>query len=162
MTQIAPVSILGLLIFLLSISALLLVMWRKRRRRHNEFELLLDDIKDRQAPRANKLTRRIMEKCKIDRANAQVLSEQLISAEKLFLQHFIEQQLQHKSVENIYEQLCELLDSYLSAIPNQDYSQEKPLDKIAANQVNEVLSADPNNPKPHETVPEPDWGDVFD
>ncbi len=113
--------------FILSVvSVLLIIFWRKKQQRHNEFERLLEDVKDRQSSRSASLSRRVIEKFKLDAPAAQKMSEALIAAEKLFLQQFIEQQLQQKSVENIYQQLCELLDSYLLAMPNQDSAAEKP------------------------------------
>ena len=105
--------------FVFSVASVLwLIFWRKKQQRHQEFERLLEDVDDRQSNRPASLTRRLEEKFQLDTPTAQKLTGALIAAEKQFLQQFIEQQLQQKSVENIYLQLCELLDSYLLNMPN--------------------------------------------
>ncbi len=161
MTQIALISIVGsATILLLVISLLLVVIWRGKRQSHHEFELLLDDIKDRQAARAESLADRIMQKYPLDQAGAQTLSSQLIGAEKLFLHHFIEQQIQQKSVANSYQQLCELLDSYFDVITGQGDAK----DPEALNEAEPARDAnvDAGEAETPGAEPEPDWGDVFD
>ena len=125
MTPIVWVNILWAGFVLMLILIVLILFWRKKQQRHIEFERLLEDVKDRQESRPSSLSRRMVEKFRMDALAAQALSEDLITAEKRFLQQFIEQQLQQKSVENIYAQLCDLLDSYLLAMPNKNGVAEK-------------------------------------
>ncbi len=152
------------LLALAFIAGLIFFKSRERRRRHADFEKLLDDIKDRQDLRAKKLVRHMIGNQQFDQADAEKLSADLIEAEKLFLQKFITQQLQQQPVADFYENLCQLLDSYLdSAIPpngleQSSVDQEHPLaNEQAANNQNATAVDQP--PSPDEP---PTWGDVFD
>ena len=162
MTPIVWVNILWAGFVLMLILILLILFWRKKQQRHIEFERLLEDVKDRQESRPSSLSRRLVEKFKIDALTAQALSEDLITAEKRFLQLFIEQQLQQKSVENIYAQLCDLLDSYLLAMPNQGSVAEK-LPELSVNQnrlTNE--SSDSESAEDEAILPDDAWGNIDD
>lgn len=105
------------ILMLIVIGSLAFVNWRKKQQRNTEFDQLLDDVTDQQQPRRNKLTKRFMDKFGVDQSKAIDLSEQMLTAEKVFLQFFIAQQMQQQSVAGFYENLCQLLDSYLVAHP---------------------------------------------
>ena len=153
-----PVLIISLLVTLFvsfSIVILLTLSWRKKKRQHREFERLLDDIKERQEERSNKLTRLLAKKHNLAQTEAQDLTKQLIIAEKSFLQQFIDQQLQQSSVEHFYEHLCELLDNYLNSSSSDPNA--KPNNTIQSSSHNDGRITK------HDTkTPAQDWGDVFD
>lgn len=134
-----PVLVIGLLATLLIsffIAIPLFVNWRNKRGRILEFERLLDNINDRQNARIDKLTQRFTGRHKLNQADAQKLTQRLIVAEKLFLQQFIDQQLQQESVEHFYEQLCELLDNYLNSLPpHQAITPNTPADSTAHQEI---------------------------
>jgi hypothetical protein len=162
MTPIVWVNILWAGFVLMLILIVLILFWRKKQQRHIEFERLLEDVKDRQASRSASLSRRLVEKFKTDALAAQALSEDLITAEKRFLQQFIEQQLQQKSVENIYEQLCDLLDSYLLAMPNQGGVAEKvPEQSVDQNRLADEPS-DSESAEDEAILPDDAWGNIDD
>lgn len=153
---------------LVAIAVLLLFLgknWREKRRRHQEFERLLDDIKDRHELRPEQLARLFTQKYRLEKPTAQALAENLILAERQFLYQFVEQQLQQQAVTGFYENLCTLLDSYLNALPHRQPAADpaKPESLPTA----EPEAADPapasGDEKPAEYgPPPPDWGDVFD
>lgn len=160
MNSILLIGIVSTVLVLLFIAIFLFKVWRKKVAHHQQFEHLLDDIKERQLARANKLVRRSSEKFNLDQSNAQSLSDQLVTAEKLFLKHFIDQQLQQHSIENFYEQLCELLDSYFSALSSQSN-----LANNTSSQVSILTKAEEDAMPEKQEQPikqEEDWGDVFD
>lgn len=149
-TSLLIALILTLLIILLTAS-LFYLNWQQKREHHRQFERLLDDFDGRQADRNNLLIQHLTDAYGMKRNAAEVLANQLISAEKLFLQQFIKQQLQHKSVEGFYQQLCELLDAYLDKLPTAG----QPASPFhSANDANKTASVD--------DTPPPEWGDVFD
>jgi len=154
----SPVLIISLLVTLFvsfSIVILLTLSWRKKKRQHREFECLLDDIKERQEARKNKLTRLLAEKHHLAQTDAQDLTEQLILAEKSFLQQFIDQQLQQSSVEHFYEHLCELLDNYLNCPPSESNPKSGNTVQSLSKNTRRITNDDIKTPTP-------DWGDVFD
>jgi arginine deiminase len=162
MTPIVWVNILWAGFVLLLILIVLILFWRKKQQRHIEFERLLEDVKDRQESRSASLSRRMVEKFKMDALAAQALSEDLITAEKRFLQQFIEQQLQQKSVENIYAQLCDLLDSYLLAMPNQgDVAEKLPEQSVDQNGLADE-SSDSESAEDEAILPDDAWGNIDD
>lgn len=117
MTTTLAIGIAATLMISLSIAIPLFVNWRIKRKRISEFERLLDDINARQEARVSRLKQQFVDRHHLDQTEAQNLTQELIAAERLFLQQFIDQQLQQESVEGYYEQLCELLDKYLNSIP---------------------------------------------
>lgn len=158
-----PVLLIGLLVTLLlslSIAIILLLIWRKKHNQHAEFERLLDDIKERQEARASKLSQRLIDMHDLSETDAKEISKLLIVAEKRFLQQFIDQQLQQKSIECFYQQLCELLDDYLNSLP------ANAVTALDTPGVKKSAGFSPNNQDPKSefdiSASAPDWGDVFD
>lgn len=172
MTTIMLISIITTSLFLSLIAGFLIISWHKKHQSFRQFDQLLADITDQQNTRSDTLKRRLIEKRQIDPANAQSMSLQLIAAEKLFLQQFINQQIQQQPLDDFYSQLCELLDSYLNITPELENTQQAAPTNSAPIQDSEnpatsqdikpVADSEPeSNPKP-DSEPEPDWGDVFD
>lgn len=151
-----PLVLLGLLstlVLAIAIAGFLLLTWRKKRKQHDEMERLLDDISARQGSRVHKLKKHLIQKHRLDAQQAENFTQQLIAAEKRFLQQFIDQRLQQQSIEYFYEQLCELLDGYLDIPPTLSDS-KNPADGLAHSQTRITES--------NIDTPAPDWGDVFD
>jgi len=144
------------------ITGVLLLIWRNKNQRHREFERLLDDIKNRQTTRGNLLARRLADKLNVDKTDALGLSEQLITAEKLFLQQFFDQQMQQKPIEQFYEQLCELLDSYLAVTCPKCHTSNSAHSAHDTTPLNETSGSELEHPDITANPDEPSWGDVFD
>ncbi|MBD9357869.1 hypothetical protein [Methylomonas albis] len=145
---------------------LLIVNRRNKRQRLAGIEELLEDIKDRQERRGDRLALALAGKHHVDEQTAQAVSENLIAAEKQFLYGFVEQQMQQQTVGGFYENLCRLMDSYLDALPN---APEKPVSEKSAVDTEEPLvdskpakQTDSEAVPAEEAPPPPDWGDVFD
>lgn len=166
MTTITLISLLATLSILLLIAIFLFLTWHKKRQSLKQFEQLLADITDQQNTRSEALTRRFTDKLHADPTDAQSLSKQLITAEKLFLQYFINQQIQQQPLDDFYTRLCDLLDSYFSITPKLENTQATAPTNSATIPNPENLATDQNvKPSPDsepEPEPEPDWGDVFD
>ncbi len=152
MSSIVAICIAETIFVLLLVGGLLLSHWRGKRRFDNELEALLDDINDRQGVRGGQLARRLAELHRLDKADADHLSRQLLEAEKQFLKAFIEQQVGRHSIADFYEKLCLLLDAYLIAAPQREDAAVAPEPSEPAQ-----APADTGNENPP-----PDWGDVFD
>jgi hypothetical protein len=145
---------------------LLIVNRRNKRQRLAGIEELLEDIKDRQQRRGDRLVLALVGKHHLDEQTAQALSENLMAAEKQFLYGFVEQQMQQQAVGGFYENLCGLMDSYLDVLPN---APEKPVsEKPAVDTEEPLVDSKPakqtgsGEVPAEEAPPPPDWGDVFD
>ncbi|MGZ0078481.1 hypothetical protein [Methylomonas sp. YC3] len=156
------------LVLLTGLIAVLVVNRRHKRRRLAGIEELLEDIKDRQERRGDRLVLALVSKHHLDEPTAEAVSDTLIAAEKQFLYGFIEQQMQQQTVAGFYENLCLLLDSYLDGLPK---VAEKPVADEQAAETDEQFAdtdseqskpADSDATLPEEAPPPPDWGDVFD
>jgi hypothetical protein len=167
MTQSLLLMLLGefSLVLLTGLIVLLVVNRRNKRRRLAGIEELLEDIKDRQPRRGDRLALALISKHRLDEQTAQELSENLIAAEKQFLYEFVEQQMQQQAVGGFYENLCRLLDGYLDNMPK---SNAKPAEADVGAETAEVPPAT-GDQAPEAAVapleegpPPPDWGDVFD
>ncbi len=159
MTLLAQISILFLSFALFLILFWLGMAWLKKRQLHRSFDRLLDNIQDRQSARADSLARRAIDRFHMNQVDAKNFSQDLLAAEKVFLQQFIDQQLHKKSVENFYDHLCDLLDSYLAAMPKQQTVEGMQTNPAATAQAD----VDEGESKPAAAVPaEETWGDVFD
>ena len=170
MSSVLIISLLEAFLVIALVATVLYLKWREKHYRHADFEKLLDDIKDRQDTRGNKLSRRFVDKYHLDQASAQNLSERLLAAEKQFLQQFIEQQLQQHSVANFYENLCDLLDNYLNS-PTQTISETKIKPEAQPEQRSQTHEQSTTEIEESEIAdgnalisddPPPTWGDVFD
>lgn len=106
----------GLLVMLIALIALLIASWRRKFRCHEALEHLVEDVKEQQELRSEKMVNRLIAKYKLDDQAARELSAALFASEQLFISQFVEQQL-HESMEGFYDNLCALLDSYLKTIP---------------------------------------------
>lgn len=161
MTTVTLIGILITFLILLLIVFVILLTWHRKRQSLSKFEQVLASINDQQNIRSGTLSRQIIKKLQIDPINAQSLSKQLISAEKLFLHYFINQQIQQQPLDEFYTQLCVLLDSYFNINPSQENTKEATatqiIDNSAANQ--KETSATEQESK---SDSEPEWGDVFD
>src|SRR5574343_481305 len=89
--------------------------WRKKHKLSHDLKNLTEDIHDRQPLRLNQLKRRLVEQAGLKDQGEQI-ADQLIAAEKSFLQSFLTQQTQHEGIGHFYEQLTELLDGYVNAL----------------------------------------------
>ena len=117
MQQTVLIILVGVLLVLLAaLTTLLLLTWRRQNRCHDLLEHLVDEVSDRQMLRSERLVGRLTSQYKLAEPAAKELSTVLFAAEKLYISHFIEQQMA-PSVDGFYDNLCELLDSYLKAIP---------------------------------------------
>lgn len=152
------------IVLLTGLIVLLAVNRRNKKRRQAGLEELLDDIKDRQERRGERLALALTSKHRIDEESAASLSENLIAAEKHFLYGFVEQQMQQQPVGGFYENLCQLLDSYLDNLAKP----AKPASKTdtASDPDSPATAAEeadqPKAPDAGDAPPPPDWGDVFD
>ncbi len=155
------------LVLLTGLIVLLVVNRRNKRRRLAGIEELLEDIKDRQPRRGDRLALALISKHRLDEQAAQELSENLIAAEKQFLYGFVEQQMQQQAIGGFYENLCRLLDSYLDNMPKSNVqpaegeanvgAETAEVSPVAGDQAPEAAAA-----PLEEGPPPPDWGDVFD
>lgn len=162
MTTILLISLAVTLLFIVLIAGFLILSWHKKRQSFTQFEQLLADITDQQNTRSDALTHRFIEDIHIDPTLAQSSSNQLIAAEKLFLQHFINQQIQQQPLDNFYIQLCDLLDSYFSTLSQLENTERKaPISSAIIQSPENHTSTQDIKPAP-DASPEPDWGDVFD
>ncbi|PPD35113.1 MAG: hypothetical protein CTY19_03165 [Methylomonas sp.] len=162
MSPILLLSIILTTLVLLGIGIILYFHWRKKQRIHLQLVEILDDITDQQSKRKTRLLRRFTDKLNLQQSDAQPIAEQLIAAEKLFLQQMMEQLLQQTPNERLYEQLCELLDTYfnqLIGLKNSQVDANKPANEEKTVETAPTEASQPDNP---DTPPEPDWGDVFD
>ena len=100
-----------LLLALIVLVVRLWLNWRRKMRRHALLEQLIDDVKDRQWLRSEKIVDCLTSQAKLDEQSALDLSAALVAAEKLFIVQFIEQQKQ-ESVDVYYDNLYELLDNH--------------------------------------------------
>lgn len=91
--------------------------WRKTTRCQAALERLFADEKERQALRSERLVGCLTRQYHLDTQDAQELAAAFFSAETLFLTQFVDLQTRQQSVEGFYQNLCDLLDSYLQAIP---------------------------------------------
>ena len=152
-----------LLVALAALVALLYLNWRKTTRCHAALERLFEDVKERQALRSERIVGCLTGQYHLNSKAAQELAATLFSAETLFLTLFIEQQLRQQSVDGFYQNLCELLDSYLQAIPEKVVN-AKTLGQITPPSVHENTVIEVIKEAEHgvDKTPPPDWGDVFD
>lgn len=147
---------------LLGIGIFLYLSWRKKHRFHLHLVELLDEITDQQNKRKNRLLRRFTDKLNLPQSDAQPITEQLIGAEKLFLQQVMEQCLQQTPNEQLYEQLCQLLDTYFNQLIGLKSAQAAVNESAREANTAEESSAEEVHPLNLDAPPEPDWGDVFD
>lgn len=107
-------------VFLVALTALIVMLflnWRNTTRCHAALERLFEDAKEQQSIRSDRIVACLMRQYQIDRPAAEELSATLFAAENMFLAQFIEQQMAEQSVDGFYQNLCELLDRYLTEIP---------------------------------------------
>lgn len=151
-----------LLLLLIALIVLLLRNWRKKVCRLAMLEKMIDDFKDNQGQRRKQISVCLTSRYQLDNQTTENLSAQMLASEKQFLLQFIEQQM-IESVDGFYENLCELLDSYLQIMPVMTVNKNQ----------SEVLLNTPAmlNTEPKKTAvaeeainhePPPNWGDVFD
>lgn len=157
----SPAYLLGLsftLLVVLSIATALYLSWRKRNALHTGLAQLLEDITEQQQVRKTRLSRTLLEKFDLVEADAVRLSEQLVAAEKKFLQHYLHQSLLQKPNEHLYVELCQLLDVYIDSPAKQIRS------KSDAESDDRLIASEPQATQADKNAahPEPDWGDVFD
>lgn len=105
-----------LLAILIALIVLLILNWRRKYRCQIALEQLVEDVKERQSQRGEKMVSRLVAKYRLDDQAARELAEAFFAAEKIFISQFVEQQIQ-ESIDGFYENLCALLDSYLKAMP---------------------------------------------
>jgi hypothetical protein len=107
----------ALLVALIALIVLQFLSWRKTMRCHEALEHLFVDVKERQALRSERIVGCLTHQYKLNTQTARELAAAFFSAETLFLTQFVELQTRQQSVEGFYQNLCDLLDSYLQAMP---------------------------------------------
>lgn len=147
---------------LLAIIGFLSVSWFKKRKQHRQLEQLLDEIKERQDTRKNKLARKFARHFDMGENDAQGISEQLIGAERRFLQQYIDQLLKQKPSDIVYDQLCDLLDYYLNSLVPRGKDASQPAETADTAPPVGEMTANEQAAGETQNTPEPDWGDVFD
>lgn len=151
------------IVLLTGMIVLLIVNRREKKRRQSGIEELLDNIKDRQEMRGNRLALTLVNQYRMSEDVAATLSEKLLAAEKHFLYGFVEQQMQQQPIGGFYDNLCQLLDRYLENLTKPTARADTPEPepnaetKITTGETpaNEATLTPDDNPPP-------DWGDVFD
>ncbi len=147
------------LAILVALITLLIVSRNKKKQRDVALENLIDEVKNHQPERIEKIATALMDNRKLDVDSAEDLAEILCDAEKQFLIKFIDYEM-HSNLDDFYSSLCELLDSYLYEYPGTNAETRQAGGKIKT-KVEEIQSTgnmkvlDPDQPPP-------DWGDVFD
>jgi len=119
--------------------------WKRKKRRGNEFDQLLEGINSHQNERLAQLMQYLMKDHALPEDEAKESSEYMIEAEKQFLQQFIKQQIEQTPVTEFYDNLRELLDQYLYFVPKKDLENTSSTEKELVEQVVEKSEA----PKPN-------------
>jgi|GEM_PF-1619909 hypothetical protein len=151
-----------LLLMLIAFIVLLSLNWRRKKRRLAALNQLIDDVTDRQGLRKQKLSAKLSKEFKLSNQSAQVLSEVLVTAEKQFLQQFIEQEMT-ESVVGFYENLCKLLENYMQIMA--ESAEHAALSVQSQSSTELEPAAEENYPEQVSSIfgeQAPDWGDVFD
>jgi hypothetical protein len=164
MQQVWLIALIEMLVVLLIVLLVLLGMnLRRKKRRLAAINLLIDDVTDSQGQRKQKLATKLSREFKLNNQSAQVLSDVLLTAEKTFLQHFIEQQIRG-SVDGFYENLCLLLENYMQVMAEgADHAALSV--QASSSPAGEEFSDDDLMPERVSSIfgeKPPDWGDVFD
>jgi hypothetical protein len=149
-----------LLVVLIALIVMLLQNWRAKNRHHLALEKLIDEVNDGQMLRRKKMVACLTEQYGFDENTAKDLSAVLFGAEKIFFVQFIEQQMQG-SLTEFYEQLSELLDSYLSTIAAMSSTDSRSGETTLLVREHKKI-ANSEDMIPIENEPLPDWGDVFE
>ena len=163
MQQMLLIGLIEVLVILLIVSIVLLSLHlRRKKRRLAAVNQLIDDISDSEAGRKQKLSAKLIREFKLSSQSALVLCDVLMTAEKRFLQQFIEQEMA-ESVGGFYENLCVLLESYLQVMAegadhaalsgksHSPQSEDVSEEDLMPERVSSIFGEQP-----------PDWGDVFD
>ena len=152
------------LLVLLSIFIMLLHSWRKKNALHKNLEQFLEDINDQQNARKKHLARQLGIKLKQSKNDAEQLGEQLVDAEKKFLQCYVTQVIQQMPSNTLYTELTEVLDLYVNNLSKhlQDDETKAAKSAHALNTREESNSSEEPAPTAQNPEQEPDWGDVFD
>lgn len=163
----SPLIILGLSITLVVLSSICLALflsWRRKNAVNRHLEHLLEDIAEQQNSRKKLLSRQLSNKFKLSEHDSDQLGEQLVGAEKKFLQRYVAQVIQQTPSSDLYPDLTELLNTYVNSIckhPQREEPESADLPPPTVTQEPDS-SPEPVPAKSSETEPEPDWGDVFD
>ena len=163
MQQVVLIALIEVLVVLLITLIVMLSLYlRRKKRRLAAVNQLIDDISDSQAARKQKLSAKLGRGFKLSNQSALVLCDVLMTAEKKFIQQFVEQEMSG-TVEGFYENLCVLLESYLQVMaegadhielsgkshPSQ--GEDAADEDLLPERVSSIFGEKP-----------PDWGDVFD
>jgi hypothetical protein len=175
MQQILLIAAINIIVLLVVI--LILIFMRERRKKKSRnlaLEMMADDFGNRQTLRLNKLTALLAGKFKLESQISANLASQLTHAEKQYITHYIEAEMQ-ESLEAFYPNLNKLLDSYLYYLATELVKQtpetsEQTFEKSAEEETEQVaedaiIPADSDTesiPVAIPSEPPPDWGDVFD
>ncbi len=112
------VLIVEVIIILLAVVGLLFFLrWKRKKTQTTELDILLDNVVSHEEERAAQLNQFLQENYALEKESAQECTSYMIEVEKQFLQAFIKQQIEQTSVTDFYQNLCELLDQYLSFVP---------------------------------------------
>ena len=123
----------GCAIFLLGLVIFILILGgRKKKQRHLELEALLDRVAAKEADRRAWLIRFLVDRYAQEEQNAVELCEDFIAAEKQFLHAYMEQQLSQQPVTDFYEHISQLLDKYLTLLPDAAIVEPEAEDQQAA------------------------------
>jgi hypothetical protein len=160
---------------------------KSKKAKTKALEELLDNIEFQESKRKKLLHQHLQKGYALENQKADERSESIVVAEKLFLQAFIQQQIEQTPITDFYDMLCELLDQYLLYIPtlnspdlyttNSVPAVEKPkttapkkqkkndsdkkVDKEDLDNDKETDEAEARKQEPDIENAEPDWEDAF-
>lgn len=86
---------------------------KKHKHQHQQLEKMLDQVAAKEAERKSSLLKFLVENQVYQEQQAMELSSELIAEEKKYLLAFMQQQLSQQEDSDIYNPLCQLLDSYM-------------------------------------------------
>jgi hypothetical protein len=106
----------ALLVLSISLIALLVFSWKKKKKNATEIEALLSQIEENNAPRKEQLVNYLSNQLGMEQQPAVEQVEDFIAAEKRFTQQFLGIQLNQQPVSNFYQHSCEFVDKYLQLL----------------------------------------------
>ncbi len=106
------------IIFVLSISLIVLLVlnWKKKKKKTAEIERLLGQVEENGITRKEHLVNILTNQLAMQEQPAVELVEDFIAAEKRFTHQFLEIQLNQQPISGFYQHECEVLDKYLQLI----------------------------------------------
>lgn len=114
----AIVLVVEMIIVLMGVAGFLFFLrWKRKKTKSAELEKLLDNVVNHEQQRKTQLMLFVKEKYGLEAEAAEESILPMIEAEKQFVQQFLKQQMEQTPVTDFYQNLCVLLDQYLSLVP---------------------------------------------